>query len=95
MITGGAGGVGFAYAGEFMNRGYDVVICDVQDCSSAAKALEDRHGSNGGKIFHTKCDVSNVKDVEKLGQFAQKNLGTIGYWINNAGTYIMRMLQGY
>ena len=88
VVTGGAGGVGVAYAGEFMDRGYDVVICDVQDCSSAAKALQDRHGGNGAQIFHTKCDVSNVKDVEKLGQFAQKNLGTIGYWINNAGTFV-------
>ena len=85
VITGGAGGVGFAYAGEFMERGYDVVICDVQDCSSAAKALQDRHGGNGAQIFHTKCDVSSVKDVEKLGEFAQKSLGTIGHWINNAG----------
>jgi hypothetical protein len=31
VITGGANGVGFAYAGEFMDRGYDVVICDIQD----------------------------------------------------------------
>ena len=90
VITGGAGGVGFAYAGEFMDRGYNVVICDVQDCSSAAKALQDRHGGNGAQIFHTKCDVSNVNDVENLGAFAQKNLGTIGYWINNAGTYNRR-----
>ena len=88
VVTGGAGGVGFAYAGEFMDRGYDVVICDVQDCSSAAKALQDRHGGSGAKIFHTKCDVSNVKDVENLGAFAKKNLGTIGYWINNAGTCV-------
>lgn len=28
VITGSAGGVGYAYAGEFMERGYDVVICD-------------------------------------------------------------------
>ena len=98
VITGGAGGVGFAYAGEFMERGYDVVICDVQDCSSAAKALQDRHGDKGAKIFHTKCDVSSVKDVEKLGEFAQKNLGTIGYWINNAGessTNRCRLLAGF
>ena len=86
VITGGAGGVGFAYAGEFLDRGYIVVICDIQDCSSAAMALESRHGASGAKIFHTKCDVSSVSDVEKLGKFAQKNLGTIGYWINNAGT---------
>lgn len=86
VITGGAGGVGFAYAGEFLERGYNVVICDVQDCSSAAAALQGRR-TNGAQIFHTKCDVSNPQDVEKLGQFAQTNLGTIGYWINNAGTF--------
>lgn len=84
VITGAAGGVGFAYAGEFMDRGYDVVICDVKDCSAAAQALESRY-PNKGKVFHTKCDVSNTADVEQLGDFAKSNLGTIGYWINNAG----------
>jgi chlorophyll(ide) b reductase len=83
VITGGANGVGFAYAGEFMDRGYDVVICDVKDCTAAATALTNRHPN--GKIYHIKCDVSNYSDVEKLGQFAVKNLNRIGYWINNAG----------
>lgn len=83
VITGAAGGVGFAYAGEFMDRGYDVVICDVKDCSTAAKALTARHPN--GRVFHTKCDVSDSKAVENLGKFAQDKLGNIGYWINNAG----------
>lgn len=83
VITGGAGGVGFAYAGEFMDRGYDVIICDVQDCTAAAEALTSRHPN--GKIYHTKCDVSDATSVENLGKFAQKNVGTINYWINNAG----------
>jgi chlorophyll(ide) b reductase len=83
VITGAAGGVGFAYAGEFMERGYNVVICDVKDCTPAAQALASRHPN--GNVYHTKCDVSNAADVEKLGAFAQKSLGTVGYWINNAG----------
>lgn len=83
VITGSAGGVGFAYAGEFMDRGYDVVICDVQDCASAAAALESRHPN--GKVFYTKCDVSDADSCMKLGEFAKENLGTINYWINNAG----------
>ena len=83
VITGSAGGVGFAYAGEFMDRGYDVVICDVKDCTAAAKALTERHPN--GKVYHTTCDVSDSDSVQKLGEFAKKNLGTIGYWINNAG----------
>lgn len=83
VITGSAGGVGFAYAGEFMDRGFDVVICDVRDCTSAASALESRHPN--GKVYHTKCDVSDADAVAKLGEFAKKNLGTINHWINNAG----------
>ena len=83
VITGSAGGVGFAYAGEFMDRGYDVVICDVRDCTAAAKALTERHPN--GKVYHTKCDVSDAKSVEELAQFAKKNLATVNYWINNAG----------
>jgi len=83
VITGSAGGVGFAYAGEFMDRGYDVVICDVKDCSSAAKALTTRHPN--GRVYHTQCDVSDAKSLEQLGEFAKQKLGTLKYWINNAG----------
>jgi chlorophyll(ide) b reductase len=66
-----------------MDRGFDVVICDVRDCTSAASALESRHPN--GKVYHTKCDVSDADAVAKLGEFAKKNLGTINHWINNAG----------
>ncbi|KAL7571473.1 hypothetical protein ACA910_019225 [Epithemia clementina (nom. ined.)] len=83
VITGGANGVGFAYAKEFLQRGYKVVICDIQDCTAAAKALSTVPG--GRQIFHTKCDVSNPDSVVALGQFAQDKLGVIQYWINNAG----------
>jgi chlorophyll(ide) b reductase len=76
VITGSAGGVGFAYAGEFMDRGYDVVICDVKDCSAAAKALTARHPN--GNVFYTKCDVSDAKSCEALGKFAKDKLGNIG-----------------
>ena len=83
VITGAAGGVGFAYAGEFMDRGYDVVICDVKDCTGAAKALTSRHPN--GRVYHTKCDVSDADSVAALGEFAKDKLGTLKYWINNAG----------
>lgn len=83
VITGSAGGVGWAYAGEFMDRGYDVVICDVKDCTVAAAALEQKH--KGGKVFHTQCDVSDSESVQNLAKFAKENLGTVTHWINNAG----------
>jgi len=83
VITGSAGGVGFSYAGEFMDQGYSVVICDIKDCAGAAISLSNRHPN--GKVFATTCDVSNQKSVALLGEFAKEKLGTIGYWINNAG----------
>jgi len=83
VITGSAGGVGWAYAGEFMDRGYDVVICDVKDCAVAAAALEQNH--KGAKVYHTQCDVSDSESVQKMAQFAKDNLGTVTHWINNAG----------
>lgn len=83
VITGSAGGVGWAYAGEFMERGYDVVICDVKDCTAAAAALEAKH--KNAKVYHTYCDVSDSDSVWKLAEFAKENLGTVNYWINNAG----------
>jgi len=85
VITGGAGGVGYAYAGEFLDRGYNVVICDVKDCTAAANALNAKHGSSSAKVYATQCDVSDAASVERLGQFAKEQLGTVQYWINNAG----------
>lgn len=83
VITGSAGGVGWAYAGEFMDRGYDVIICDVKDCTAAAAALAQKHPA--GNVYHTTCDVSDSASVENLASFAKENLGTVNYWINNAG----------
>lgn len=84
VITGSAAGVGYAYAGEFVKRGYDVVITDIKDCSTAVKSLKTRY-PDGGNIYSIQCDVSNSDSMEKLGKFAKEKLGTIGYWINNAG----------
>jgi len=85
VITGGAGGVGFAYADSFMKRGHWVVICDIRDPSAAVEALRERHAGGLGRVHGTVCDVSDSASVEQLGEFAKEKLGTIHIWINNAG----------
>jgi len=84
VITGGAAGVGWAYAVEFSQRGYPVVICDVKDTTAAVSAIRERV-PDGAPVYGTQCDVSDANSVVKLGEFAKAQLGTIGYWINNAG----------
>ena len=86
VITGGANGVGYAYADSFMRRGHNVVICDVRDPEAAVAALEAKHQDpDAGKVYGCITDVSKAESVEALGAFAKEKLGTIDYWINNAG----------
>ncbi|CAL1143748.1 unnamed protein product [Cladocopium goreaui] len=84
VITGGAAGVGFAYADEFLARGHQVVICDVKDCSDAVESLKKKHGEKAS-IFSTVCDVSNIESINKLIDFVKDKIGVVHYWINNAG----------
>jgi len=85
VITGGAGGVGYAYADSFMARGHWVVICDVKDPAPAVRALRAKHGGGVGRVYGTVCDVSDAESVEALAGFAKESIGTVHYWINNAG----------
>jgi len=84
VITGAAGGVGFAYADEFLARGHKVVMCDISPkVKEAADALRKKHP--GAEVFETITDVSDRNSVEALAGFAKQNLGTVHKWINNAG----------
>ena len=85
VVTGGANGVGYAYADSFMKRGHSVVICDIKDPASAVAALQQKYEGSGAKVYGCVTDVSDASSVEQLGEFAKANLGTIHHWINNAG----------
>ena len=41
VITGGAAGIGFAYAQRFLEEGARVVVADVADPAAAAEKLDD------------------------------------------------------
>jgi chlorophyll(ide) b reductase len=83
VITGAAGGVGYAYAEEFLRRGHWVVICDVKDPAPAVQALQEKFAD--GRISGIAADVTSPESVANLGKFAKEQLGTVHYWINNAG----------
>mmetsp|Transcript_23642 Transcript_23642/g.54528 ORF Transcript_23642/g.54528 Transcript_23642/m.54528 type:complete len:336 (+) Transcript_23642:58-1065(+) len=83
VITGGANGVGFGYADEFLARRHSVVICDVKDPAAAVAALKAKHPN--GEIYGVQCDVSSTEAVDNLAATAKEKLGLVHYWINNAG----------
>jgi chlorophyll(ide) b reductase len=83
VITGGAAGVGFAYADEFLARGHRVVICDVKDPSTAVNVLKEKHPN--GSIYGSVCDVSSLDSINEFVAFVKEKVGVVHYWINNAG----------
>ena len=38
------------------------------------------------QVHGMRCDVSQPEDMAELGQFASQQLGTVHFWINNAGS---------
>ena len=83
VVTGGANGVGFAYADEFLKRGHSVVICDIKDTVAPVTALRKRNPGTG--VYGIEIDVGSAQDVDKLAAFAKEKLGIVHYWVNNAG----------
>ena len=73
------------FSWQFLQRGHWVVICDVKDPGDAVETLRKKHQGGLGKIEGIQCDVSDAASVEKLAQFAKEKVGTVHYWINNAG----------
>lgn len=88
VITGGTKGLGFSLAREFLAANEKVVICGRNETqlNAAITSLQTEFGSSS--ILGVRCDVSDASDVASLASFAVKNLGTIHFWINNAGNVL-------
>lgn len=85
VITGGAAGVGFAYACEFIRLGHRVVICDVKDPVDAVAAIKAKYPEKEANIFGTICDVSDSESIDNLLKFVKEKIRVVHHWINNAG----------
>lgn len=101
VITGSTRGLGKALAREFLLSGDRVVVASrsPESVHMTVKELEENlkdgiataAGSSKKNLQHAKvvgiaCDVCEPDDVQKLANFAVKELGSINIWINNAGT---------
>ncbi|CAK7325140.1 unnamed protein product [Dovyalis caffra] len=86
LITGSTKGIGYALAQEFLKAGDKVIICSrsAERVESAVQSLREEFGEQ--RVWGTKCDVREGKDVKDLVAFAQESLKYIDIWINNAGS---------
>ncbi|MFL2646331.1 MAG: SDR family NAD(P)-dependent oxidoreductase [Dehalococcoidia bacterium] len=83
VITGGASGIGKAFAYQFGTEGMKVVIADIEENSlnNAVNELQ----SHDIDVIGIITDVSNQKDVANLYKKTMNHFGKVHILCNNAG----------
>lgn len=81
VITGSTRGLGRSLADAFRREGAKVVVS-----SRTASAVDDTVAALGGDgdVLGVPCDVSDLGQVERLGEQTLGHFGRIDIWVNNA-----------
>lgn len=84
LVTGGAGGIGFATADRLARDGAAIAICDLDEgeASSAAARIADEHGVPARGY---RADVGKPEDIAALVPAIVADLGSLDILVNNAG----------
>lgn len=85
IITGGAEGIGNAYALGFAKEGAQVVIADIN--LPAATKLVNTLTKQGNEALAIKTDVSKVADTEEMVTKTLERFGKIDILVNNAAKF--------
>jgi NAD(P)-dependent dehydrogenase (short-subunit alcohol dehydrogenase family) len=82
VITGASAGVGRATVREFAKHGFDVALLarGIDGLEGAARDVE----AAGGRALVLPTDVADAGRVEKSAEAAERTLGPIDVWVNNA-----------
>lgn len=85
IVTGGASGMGRAFALNLARSGASVTICDLNDeamaeTASLASDLE-------GELFTVRANVADEADVIRLVDEASQAMGGLNALVNNAGIF--------
>jgi NAD(P)-dependent dehydrogenase (short-subunit alcohol dehydrogenase family) len=86
VITGGAQGLGEAFAHRFASEGAHLALIDLQcdKCEHTARVLHDRFGI---QTLAIEASVSSPDQIGNAVQLLVESFGRIDVWINNAGMY--------
>src|SRR5262249_46673520 len=83
VITGGASGMGRAFADRFAAEGMNLVLADIEE-DALARAVDELRGV-GAEATGLRTDVAQLADVEALGDHALDVFGAVHVVCNNAG----------
>ena len=83
IVSGGASGLGLAAGIKFSQKGYNVVLIDVNEVKG--KAAEKKIKDLGGDALFCLCDISNKEQVQRAAKLTKEKFGRADVLINNAG----------
>jgi len=84
IVTGGSRGLGQGMALALAQAGADVVVTS-RTLPALEKVAEEIRGL-GRKSLAIECDVSNIKDIQRMVELTRDEMGRIDILVNNAGT---------
>ncbi len=83
VITGGASGLGQAFAKRLAEEGVHVAIADIGAADATVKMVE----AAGRQALACKCDVSSEESVKAMARGVEKKFGSCDILINCAGLF--------
>lgn len=93
LVTGGAAGLGRAYALRFGGEGAHLILADIDEAGMVeTKALVEAAGGNAE--WH-RCDMSSEADIQALGAAVCAAHPKLDVLINNAGLHMGEIARGF
>ena len=83
VITGGASGMGLAFAHRFAAAGMKVAIGDIEEPALEAAVAE--LVASGAEVFGSRCDVTNIDSFRRFAADAEEAFGPAHVVCLNAG----------
>lgn len=83
IVTGAARGLGQEYARQFAQRGANVAVNDLRDCSETLGIIE----TEGAAGIAAKTDVTNAESTREMAEAVLDKFGRIDVLVNNAALY--------
>ena len=83
VVTGGASGIGQAFAKRLGEDGAAVAVADLKDCADTRAMVE----AAGARFHSAKCDIVDPQQVTSFARGVVETLGHPDILVNNAGIF--------
>ncbi|HVL76762.1 MAG TPA: glucose 1-dehydrogenase [Noviherbaspirillum sp.] len=91
IVTGGAQGIGAAYARALAAEGARVAVADILDGTAVAKDIE----AAGGQAMSVTVNVADEASANAMAQAVIEHFGRIDILVNNAAVYASLQLKPF